>query len=374
MLFYDEIDQFMESAIYDMSVESDLGIYDDDMFEEGVFDKVKGFFQLGTQRSRELDEELKRISVVHAGEGIPSDKSYSTILKVLQVLLKLSVVSDMISIAWGTIASLLGGIVMGSVGLVEGSVATGVVAGVGSMAVALPIYALVGVLSVIIYKLLNKLIKQGLEDDAIRRGSSAISFMKGIRNNVAKRNPAQAKQIDNDIGKIKSLLENPYTESYALEDVDIYSGARGIGLHLTSPQGALRIIRCMQNGTRLINQIEKKGTVDNKLITEIDKHIAISFGIITVTFAGAGVMIGGFSIACALIGWIVALISTLLMVAEGSRFIMKIKSMATNVIDQLNSLIMKTKDPAVKSALIEYKTQIVAALNSSESDSYVDSY
>ena len=212
MLFYDEIDQFMESAIYDMSVESDLGIYDDDMFEEGVFDKVKGFFQLGTQRSRELDEELKRISVVHAGEGIPSDKSYSIILKVLQVLLKLSVVSDMISVAWGTIASLLGGIVMGSVGLVEGSVATGVVAGVGSMAVALPIYALVGVLSVIIYKLLNKLIKQGLEDDAIRRGSSAISFMKGIRNNVAKRNPAQAKQIDNDIGKsslcLKTLIQN----------------------------------------------------------------------------------------------------------------------------------------------------------------------
>ena len=367
MLFYDEIDQFMESAIYDMSVESDLGIYDDDMFEEGVFDKVKGFFQLGTQRSRELDEELKRISVVHAGEGIPSDKSYSTILKVLQVLLKLSVVSDMISIAWGTIASLLGGIVMGSVGLVEGSVATGVVAGVGSMAVALPIYALVGVLSVIIYKLLNKLIKQGLEDDAIRRGSSAISFMKGIRNNVAKRNPAQAKQIDNDIGKIKSLLENPYTESYALEDADLYSGSRGLGLQLTASQGLIRIIRCVQSSSKLLNAIDKRGTIDDTLIAAIDKHIKVSLGLCVGMIGGFMVGLMGFAVF-SLIGMIVALITSVLAIVEGYSFMMKVKSMASNTIDQLNALAMKTKDPATRSSLIEYRNEIVAAMNATEKD------
>lgn len=368
MLFYDEIDQFMESAIYDMSVESDLGVYDDDMFEEGVFDKVKGFFQLGTQRSRELDEELKRISVVHAGEGIPSDKSWSTVLKILQVLLKLSVVGDMISIGYGTIIMLLTSLLSGTmVGASELGAGLGLVTGVSVTGLTIPVFILTGVLSVIIYKLLNKLINQGLEDDAVRRGSSVISFMKGIRNNVAKRNPAQAKQIDSDIGKLKSLLEDPYTESYALEDADLYSGSRGLGLQLTASQGLIRIIRCVQSSSKLLNAIDNRGTVDNTLIAAIDKHIKVSLGLCVGMIGGFMVGLTGFAVF-SLIGMIVALITSVLAIVEGYSFTMKVKSMASNTIDQINALAMKTKDPATRSSLIEYRNEIVAAMNATEKD------
>lgn len=377
MLFYDEIDQFMESAIYDMSVESDLGVYDDDMFEEGVFDKVKGFFQLGTQRSRELEDELKRISAVHAGEGIPSDKTWSTVLKVLQVLLKISVVSDMISIGYGIIGTLFAGLFLSNMGTAMGALAgaefgaaeVGMFTAVGSgtIGIALPIFILLGALSVIIYKLLNKLITQGLEDDAMRRGSSVINYLKGIRNNVAKRNPAQAKHIDSDIGKLKSLLENPYTESYALEDVDLYSGSRGLGLQLTSSQGIIRIIRCMQNGNKLLNTIEKRGSVDGTLIAAIDKHIKLSLGLTAGMLTGYMVGMIGFGVI-SLIAAIVGLICSILAIVEGYGFMMKVKSMASDTVDQLTALAMKTKDPAIRSSLITYKNEIISAMNATEKD------
>ena len=123
----------------------------------------------------------------------------------------------------------------------------------------------------------------------------------------------------------------------------------------------------MQSSSKLLNAIDKRGTIDDTLIAAIDKHIKVSLGLCVGMIGGFMVGLMGFAVF-SLIGMIVALITSVLAIVEGYGFMMKVKSMASNTIDQLNALAMKTKDPATKSSLIEYRNEIVAAMNATEKD------
>lgn len=379
MLFYDEIDQFMESAIYDMSVESDLGIYNDDVFEEGVFDKVKGFFQLGTQRSRELDENLRHLSAIYSSDGIPSDKSWSIILKVLQVLLKISAIGNLVNISIRTFCGVLAALAETSVG---GAITLSGL--VGSLGVAIPVFILLSAVVVVVYKLFNKLINEGLEDDAVRRSATVLNFLKGIRNNVAKRSPAQAKHIDNEIAKLATLLETHYTESYTLEDTELYSGSRAMGLQLSFSQDFIKLIRHTLNGAKLIESMDNSQNISSRLMAVVDKHIKDTYALLVPILGSLAGYVGGvigaaileetacvvasIMVACAAISMIVMLVTLIVAIINSIKATTEIKNIGFEAVDKLNALSMKTKNPALKESILEYKRLIIGAIDNAEKD------
>lgn len=377
---FDPIDQFISDSICVSESEFALNLdYNtSDIFEEGVIDKVKEFFAFGTKRSRDLEDAINELQGTWSAEGLSTSAGWSTILKILQILLKITITTDIIGLTIGslwTIISLAAGIFAASAG--AGSLGALSIAALTSI----PVYAIYGLISTMIYMLLNKFINDGLENEAVNKASTAINYLRGIRNNIAKRNPSQAKQLDADIEKIQDILRRPYPESaFEFEADGIYSSKMGADMERFINPAYTRLIRCIQNANKLLSQINGSNEEDPRLMMLAGKFLKetkatmiwlySSFGVYfaSIIFIGFGALKGWLvvGIVMMVLSLVSMLIASLVMWSRSGRFSAEIKAMATDMSDTLNSMILRTKNPTVRASLTHAMNEIDRALNQME--------
>lgn len=385
---FDPIDRFFSESVSVNESEFALNLdYDtSDIFEEGVIDKIKNFFSVGTRRSRDLEQAIYELQAKYASDGATYSKTWPTILKVLSVLNKISVVSSTISLTANTIIELLSMNTAVAAYTAVGAVAEAEMAAsiIGSISiVSIPLMLVYGLMIAFIYYIINKLINKGLEDDAVNKAASIMGYLRGIRDNVAKRDPRQARQLDADIEKVQNMIRNPYTESsFEFEDANPYSGERGVKMQRYMNNSYIRLIRCMHAANNVIKAMDKSTDYNERLLAMVDNVLKEFKGLIIAIWSTVGVsalatafIAAEICIPVAFTILIASCVATMVLAFvtwnRSSVFEANIKSMAYDMCNTINSLTVKAKNPVVRNSLINAKQQIEGTLNGIEVDPQV---